>query len=137
MATEIDRLKAAYQTWADSKGARTDVWTDIVGDDFHLQSMSEQQTALEVTDIRAGPKSLAGYFDVLAKSWTMQFYEVDALFGEGDQIAMFGRCSWTSKQTGKTATTAIAHLWRFRDGKAVSCIEIFDSAKAVEASIPD
>lgn len=137
MATDIDRLKNAYQTWGDSKGARTDVWMDIVNDDFVLESVAEKPAGLEFAGNRTGPASIAGYFERLAEAWHMESYTIETIFGDGDRIAMFGRCTWTFKATGKTVTTPIAHLWHFRDGKAQSCLEIFDSATAAEAVIPD
>ncbi len=136
MATEIERLNAAYQVWADSKGARTDAWMDLVDDDFVMRSVAEQPAGLEFAGQRTGPVAMETYFKILADAWRMESYTVDALFGDGDRIAMFGTCSWTFKTTGKTVTTPIAHLWRFRNGKAHECLEIFDSARAAEAATP-
>ena len=65
----------------------------------------------------------------------MKFYRVDALFGDEDQIAMFGTCSWTFKATGKTITTPIANRGASGTAKLTSASKIFDTATAMTAVV--
>lgn len=136
MKADIERLRATYEAWSDSKGQDINPWLDLVDDEFVLQSVAEKPDALKFAGSRTGPESLKVYFSGLAGAWSMESYTVDTLIGDGEEIAMFGHCSWTFDATGKTVWTPVAHLWRFRNGRAVSCLEIFDSAKVAEAAIP-
>ena len=53
---------------------------------------------------------------------------------EGDHIAMFGRCGWKNKATGKVADVRTAHLWKFKAGKVIEFTELFDSARVIAAA---
>jgi ketosteroid isomerase-like protein len=64
----------------------------------------------------------------------MVHWTPETFVGDGDQIAMFGRCGWRHQTTNKVADIAIAHLWTFKEGKAVEVKEIFDSARVVAAA---
>lgn len=133
MATNVDKLREAYRIWGESRGGDARPWLALVSDDFVFRSVGEEP-ALGFSGVHSGASQLTRYFDAILADWRMEFYQVDALFGDEDQVAMFGTCGWTHRKTGATVTTPIANLWRFRDGKAYECVEIFDSARAVAAA---
>jgi hypothetical protein len=59
------------------------------------------------------------------------------MFCERDNIAMFGKFSYTNKATGKDLECLIADLWRFNSaGKALHLTEVFDTAAAAAAATP-
>ena len=136
MATNIEKLKAAYEAWGNTKGDSISRWLELVGDDFEMRSVAPKPPGLAFAGVHKGPASLEVYLKSLLDAWRMEYYTVDTIIGDGDAVAIFGTCSWTFKSTGRTATTPIANLWRFRNGKAYQCIEIFDSARAAEAAMP-
>ena len=72
----------------------------------------------------------------ITKDWSMVHWTPETYVAEGERVAVFGTCAWTSKATGKVADVRIAHLWQFENGAAVSLTEIFDSARAVAAATP-
>ncbi len=137
MTNHIEQIRAAYTIWNDSKGANRDVWLDLVSEDFEMHSVTRQPPGLSFTGDQIGRRKMDYYLRTLIEKWEMRYYRVDALFGDENRVVMFGECSYNFRANGETVTTAIAALWTFRDGKAVSCIEVFDSAEATaKASMP-
>ena len=135
MAIEnIERLRAAYQVWHDSKGARSDAWLDLLSDQVRFRSMGGASPLLAFAEERRGKADAVVYFTGLTKDWTMVHWTPETFVNEGDRIAVFGTCAWTHKTTGKLAEVAISHLWIFENGKVVAVTEIFDSARAVNAA---
>ena len=138
MATieNIERLRAAYKVWHDSKGGRSDAWLDLLSDQVRFRSMGGASPLLAFADERRSKVDAVAYFTGLTRDWTMVHWTPETFVSEGDRIAVFGTCAWKHKGTGKTAEVAISHLWTFEDGKVVGVTEIFDSARAVSAATP-
>lgn len=137
--TDIEGLKIAYQTWHDTKGEgdrAKDAWLDLFDDHIHIVSMGDATAAISFARQRHSKLEAVEYFLDLLKEWKMVHWTPETFVHEGDHVAMFGRCAWTNRRTQKTIDCHIAHLWAFRDGKAVRFTEIFDSAKAVAAATP-
>ncbi|WP_038360842.1 nuclear transport factor 2 family protein [Bosea sp. 117] len=132
----LARLKRAYQAWDACKGGDCSMWHALVDDDIRLNPIGGTETGLEFTQPGKGRERLAAYLDTLRGAWTMRHFQPEAFVAEGELVAMFGQASWTYNATGKTATVAIAHLWRFENGKAVEWTEIFDGAAAAAAARP-
>lgn len=132
--SDLERLKATYQAWHDSKGDK-DVWLNVMGDDVCIRSMDETSPGLEFAKDRFSRQEAVDYLGGILDAWSMIHWTPETFVCEGDLIAMFGRCAWTSKTTGKSADVRIAHLFRSRDGKVVEMTEIFDSARAAAAAV--
>ena len=129
----LKALKAAYAEWDRTKGDNTGVWIDLASDDLRVRSLGGEAVPLQFAEPRGGAQ-LAGYLAKLLETWQMQFVTPETFVADGDYVAMFGTASWTFRATGKTATTPLAHLWRFRDGKAVDFQELFDSAAVMQVA---
>lgn len=134
--TNLDRLKTAYRTWADSKGASSEVWLDLMSDDVRMRSMGGSSPQIAFAEERRSKQEAVAYFAGLARDWSMVHWTPEVFVSEGDRIAVFSTCAWTHKSTGKTAEVAISHLWQFKNGKAVEVRELFDSARAIAAATP-
>jgi len=132
----LTALKAAYDVWHQSKGQRTDAWLALVADNMRIQSVGPEQPALAFAAPRRSKQEVVAYLAAITHEWQMVHYTPESYVCEGDRIAMFGRCAWTHKQTGKTAEVRVAQQWTFQNGLAVDLIEIFDSARAVAAATP-
>lgn len=130
------RLKECYRAWDKSKGTDAGAWFEIFADNIHIRSLGQESSALAFAGERKSKAEAAVYFSGLAAHWTMIHWTPQTFVTEGDKIAVFGTCAWTSKETGKSVETPIANLWEFKNGKAVSFTEIFDSARALAAAIP-
>ncbi len=133
--SNLDRLKAAYEAWHDTKGD-ANVWLDLMDDNFHLQSMGGEANAISFAETRNSKQEAVAYFSDLTTGWKMISWSTNTFVGDGDIIAMFGQCAWTHRTTGKTAEVQVAHLWKFKNGKAIGLTEVFDSARAVAAATP-
>jgi uncharacterized protein len=68
----------------------------------------------------------------LAADWTGFSATADDFMVEGDRVISFGRYAGTYKATGKSMTSAFAHLWTVRDGKLASFLMYTDTAKVLE-----
>lgn len=128
------RLKAAYQLWHDTKGEDTTGWLVLMADNVRIRSVGADAPGLTFAATRHSRSEAVEYLAAITRDWKMVHWTPDTFVCAGSKIAMFGRCAWTHKRTGKTADVSCAHLWTFTDGKAVEFTEVFDSAKAVAAA---
>ena len=130
-------LKDAYRQWHETKGASVETWMDLLAPDASFRSIGEGLQGGEFAATQSDRESIRNYFDVLRRTWSMEFWEVHEMIAEGDQVAMLGRCSWTNKATQKTIETPVAAFWRFRDGKAIAYFETYDTHRMVQAATAD
>lgn len=138
-AADLERLKAVYKTWNDTKGlgdVAKDAWRNLFADDFRLRSMGDDNPALAFATERTSKEDAIAYITSLTNEWDMIHWTPETMVIEGDRIAVFGKCKWTNKATQKAAEVRTSHLWTFKNGKAVELVEIFDSARAVAAATP-
>ncbi len=136
MGTNTDRLKAAYKVWNDKKAQDGSAWLDLMSDKVRITSMASDAKALAFAAERSSRDEAVAYMTALTKDWSMVHWTPETFVSEGNRVAVFGTCAWTSKATGKVADVRIAHLWEFEGEQAVSLTEIFDSARAVAAATP-
>jgi ketosteroid isomerase-like protein len=137
LAGHVETLRRAYAAWNESLGANRQVWLDLASDDFEMQSVAPRPQGLQFAGDQVGRRALDYYLATLIELWEMRYYRVDAIFGDENQAVMVGECRYAFRANGQVVTTPIANLWTFRNGKAVACVEIFDSAQAVAvASMP-
>jgi ketosteroid isomerase-like protein len=135
--TDVDRLKAAYRAWHDSRGTDTAAWMDLLADDFDLRSIADGAAGMEFSAARRGRSAVGQYFADLAADWEMLHYSADEFVGGDDRVVVIGRCGWRHRRTGKAAESPFVGLWRFRGGKAVEYFDFYDTAKAFAAARPD
>ncbi|MBN9119642.1 MAG: nuclear transport factor 2 family protein [Planctomycetes bacterium] len=109
---------------------------DLMADDIEMRSVADGAPGMEFSAPRKGKGTVQGYFTALAADWELIYYTVDEFLVDGDRVATFGRCAFRNRKTGKTAETAVANRWRFRDGLAVEFYELYDTAKAFAAATP-
>lgn len=130
----IERLKAAYKVWDESKGSNQEQWLDLLGDNICIRSVGAENAGLEFTAPCNSKQEALSYFTGLLGGWEMLHWTPDVFVDGGRQIAMFGRCAWKNKSTGKEVEVATSHLWTFEGGDAVELVEIFDTARAAAAA---
>lgn len=130
MSKRLEALKAAYKEWGTSgKQPRMDKLVDLMADDFTVGSVYEQSPGVTF----AKEKSIA-YLTSIFGEWEMISFEPEVYLEQDPRIAVFGVCSWRHRN-GNAVKCRIATLWTFdKDDKAVSMIDIFDSAKAMVAA---
>ena len=136
-AEDLERIRAAYQAWNDSKGASMQHWLDLMSPNVCFRSLAGGAPGLEFTTDCACSGDVERYFGALAKDWTMEHYTVDELIASGDRVVMLGRMAWTHKGTGRKVETPKADFLRMKNGKVVEFFEFYDTAKAIAAATPE
>jgi uncharacterized protein len=138
-ARNLERMKSFYALWNETKakGESIDVLSGLLADRVHVASMDDSQPGLSFASERTAPRSEALlYFTGITEQWEMVHFTAEHVFGEGDRIAMFGRCAWRNKATGKVAECRIANYFRFDGDRIVEFIDVFDSARDAAAATP-
>jgi ketosteroid isomerase-like protein len=75
-----------------------------------------------------GPQAIVdGIFMRCATEWDGFAVAIDDIIDGGDSVVALGHYHGTYKATGKPQTTQMAHVWRFRDGKAVAFQQYADT----------
>ncbi|MGE3245743.1 MAG: nuclear transport factor 2 family protein [Beijerinckiaceae bacterium] len=131
----VAALKKTYERWQSCKGLDTSCWDEIMADHIRLRSVAEETPGLQFAKDRVSKQEMAAYFSALTDAWEMVHWTPETYVADGDCVAMFGRCAWKFKATGKTADVRAAHLVRFENGKIAEFTEIFDSARAAAATM--
>jgi ketosteroid isomerase-like protein len=131
---ELERIRAAYQAWHDSKGASMAQRLALMSPNVRFRSLAGGAPGMEFTRDCNSSDDVEHYFGALAQDWTMEHYTVDELFASGDRVVMLGHMAWTHKRTGRTVETPKADLLRMKDGQAVEFFEFYDTAKAIAAT---
>ncbi len=71
------------------------------------------------TGTHRGPRSISSTFKSVGEYWGSQAFEIEALFGSEENVAVFGRFTFKSNTLGKTATSPFSIFAKVRDGKVV------------------
>jgi uncharacterized protein len=76
----------------------------------------------------------AAVFDPLDEEWWEDFRaDPDEVIGLGDDVVVLGRYTARAKGTGAPLDVPFAHVWRFRDGRAVRFHQFTDTRGWVDA----
>lgn len=130
----VERLRAAYQRWDEVKGSDASCWTDLADDTLCLGSIGDGRPGIEFSSSCGSKAEAARYFDRLNQDWEMVFARADDFVAEGDRVVVLGACAWRNRTTGQVAETPKIDIWIFRDGRAVSFYELFDTARVQVAA---
>jgi ketosteroid isomerase-like protein len=133
----LDKLRAAYKEWHDTRGASAATWISLMADDVEVRSIADGAPGLEFSAPRKGKAAMQGYFSGLAAEWEMIHYAAEEFLVDGDRVVVFGRCAYRNRKTGKTAESPIVNRWRFHNGLAIEYFELYDTAGAFAAATPD
>ena len=96
--------------------SQPDVVTELVAKDATYVSLSYRNPPLTKimpwagTHSKEGPQAIIQTFSDVAKSWTNEAFEIQALFGEGENVAAFGSFTYRSKVLDKVFTSPFA-IW--------------------------
>lgn len=105
-----------------------------MGEKFALTHVDDSSPGLHFARDSVTRAEALGYLTAIFDEWEMIYYKPEHFVGEGDRIAMFGMCSFRNRATGHAAEMRMACLWGFKGDKAVSLIEVYDTAVAVRAA---
>jgi ketosteroid isomerase-like protein len=69
----------------------------------------------------------------LGSDWKGFSFALDEVLDAGDAVVAVGTYSGTYRATGKPMSARVVHLWRLRDGKAVSFEQFADTLRVAES----
>ena len=64
-----------------------------------------------------GPDAIVKTFHDVGQFWTVDSFTLEEILGDGDNVAVFGRFTYTSARLRKTITSPFSILCKVRDGK--------------------
>lgn len=129
----LDRLRAAYQAWHDTKGGSIDTWLALIADEIDFRSLADGAPHADWSKRRRTREEVRDYLAGLVAEFEMIHFKVDRFVCEADTIVMIGQTAWTSRRTAKKVYTPKVDVWRFKNGMAVEYAEYFDTARLAEA----
>ena len=68
---------------------------------------------------RTGPEAVLDTYTRVNRFWHSEAFEIEDLFGEGENVAVFGRFTYRSVTLGKVVTSPFAILAKVRDGRII------------------
>ena len=122
MSTNTDLVRAIYAAFA--RGDIAAVLATLAPDVHWTEAEGGPYGGVSV-----GPDAvLEDVFMKLGGEWDGYSAVPTAFVAERDMVVALGDYSGTYKATGKRFTAPFAHVWKFRDGKAVSFHQHTDTA---------
>lgn len=134
MSDILNRLRAAYQAWHDSKGGSIDTWLALIAEEIDFRSLADGAHNAPWSKRRRTREDVRHYLSGLTAEFEMIHFMVDRFVCEGDTIVMIGQTAWTCRRTGRKVYTPKVDVWRFRNGLAVEYSEYFDTARLADAT---
>jgi uncharacterized protein len=124
----VDAVRRSYEAFA-----RDDL--DAVVADMHEDIERHQAQGLPHGGYYRGLADVRrAIFEPLDEEWWDEFSaDPDELIDAGEHVVVLGRYRGRAKETGKPLDVPFAHIWTFRDGKAVRFRQFLDTAGWVEA----
>jgi ketosteroid isomerase-like protein len=126
--------------------------TDLIGSIYDAFAKGDLPTVLAALDPQiewieaegfptagtfTGPDAVVnGVFGPLMADWDGFSVTANELIDGGDTVVSLGRYAGTYKGTGKPMSSAFAHVWTLRNGKAVRFRQYVDSALVQDAMRP-
>ncbi len=132
----VENLKWAYGLWIDTRGDSVEAWLTLISDDFIVRSAADSYIAAAFGAAPRGKEGARWYLRAMIETWEMQLYEVQRYVADGDEVAVLAEVAYRHRKTNRIVGSQLANFWSFRDGKAVSMIELFDTEAVVAASQP-
>ena len=126
-AQDVETLRGLYEDWARGDYRRDDVFAP----DIELSIEDDFPDIL----IEPGLEGLRSAMRMWFSSWERPFVIVaDELIDLGEHVVVVVHWRAVSKYSGHVVERTGAHLWRMRDGKAVSLKLCRDRAEAFVAA---
>jgi len=132
--TAIERLKATYKAWHDSKGSSIDTWIGLLADVVDFRSLADGRLGMPWTKTRRSPSEVREYLLGLTSTFEMEHYTVERYVCQDDTIVVICSTGWRSKATGRRFDTPKVDVWRVKDGKIIAFFEYYNTAAVAEAA---
>ena len=123
----VDRLRHAYAQWHETHGATPELFVDLLAEDVHMRTLLSPTELHPMGMERVGIEFARDYLVSLVLNLEMLAFPTEEIVVQGNTVVWIGSCHWRDPRTGREVDTPKVDVWRFRDGKAVSVIEMFDT----------
>lgn len=133
----VGDLEAAYRIWSESGGRRSELWDDLLSEQVNFRTVGQPKRGFSFAYARQTKREVVNYLTRLTEDWDMVYFRPERFLADGPRVAMMGMASWRNRATGRICEVLVAHFWRFRDGRAVEIVEVFDSFRVMEAMTPE
>lgn len=130
----IARLQDGYWHWLESKGGSVERWMALMDPDIDFRSVGAGARPMPFTRARGGIAEAAAYLGALTNDWEMVDFPMNEFIAQGDRVAVVGTCTFRFRRNGRVVTSPKLDLWRFKNGKATSFFEFFDTQAAFAAT---
>jgi ketosteroid isomerase-like protein len=127
MPPHAEALAHAYAQWHETKGASAELFVDLMAEDVVLRTALAPDDLHPMAQDRVGREHARDYLNSLALNLEMIAFPTEELVVQGDTVVWIGSCHWRDRRTGREANTPKVDVWRFREGKAVEALEMFDT----------
>lgn len=64
-----------------------------------------------------GPEAILNTYTRVAELWESEAFDVETIFGDGENVAVFGRFTYRSKTLGKSITSPFSIFAKVNDGQ--------------------
>ena len=80
---------------------------------------SELRRIMPWAGTRTGPEAVLDTYTQVNRYWHSESFEIGELFGDGENVAVFGRFTYRSATLGKAVTSPFAILAKVTDGQII------------------
>jgi ketosteroid isomerase-like protein len=123
----VERLAHAYARWHETKGTSAQLFLDLMAPDISMRTVLNWPERHPMAQERVGLEYARDYLDSLVLNLEMIAFPTDEIVTQGNTVVWIGNCHWRNPRTGVEADTPKVDVWHFRDGLAVSVMEMFDT----------
>lgn len=123
----VDALAHAYAQWHATRGASGELFLELMADDIAMRTLLGPPELHPLAQERVGIDYAREYLVSLALNLEMIEFPTEEIVAQGNTVVWIGSCHWRDRRSAREAKTPKVDVWRFRDGKAVSVIEMFDT----------
>lgn len=123
----VDALAHAYAQWHETRGECGELFVALMDEGVRLTTLLNPPELHPLAQERIGTDRARDYLVSLVLNLEMIAFPTEEIVAQGDTVVWIGSCHWRCPRTGRETQTSKADIWRFRDGKAVSVIEMFDT----------
>lgn len=135
----LEALNRAYRLWNQSRGTDPSGFLDLMAEKVDWQSVGEGHVVrpLGFVGTRSSKSDVVGYFQRVTDDWQMEHFLVEDIICEGGNAVVIADARYIARATGKHCTSQVVNILRFQDGKIVRFREMFDTAAALSALLPE
>ena len=128
MNANVERLKAAYAQWHETKGGSVDTWLDMMDDEIDFRSLANGAYGAAWTQEHTSREGVRAYLTGLKADMEMIHYTVDRLVCQDDCVVMLGSTGWRHRRNGRVIETPKVDVMHFRGNRIVRFQEFYDTA---------